>query len=46
MEAFHFAVANEDNNAYVFDMRNLAQPRMVHKVILFYLFDVAYVGDY
>ena len=28
MEAFHFVVANEDNNAYVFDMRNLSQPRM------------------
>lgn len=31
MEPFHFAVANEDHNCYIFDMRNLGQARNVYK---------------
>ncbi|CAJ0963332.1 unnamed protein product, partial [Mesorhabditis belari] len=30
MEAFVFAVANDDYNAYSFDMRNLVNPRRIH----------------
>ncbi|KXS13772.1 WD40 repeat-like protein [Gonapodya prolifera JEL478] len=30
-EPFNFAVANEDHNAYLFDMRNLAQSRLIYK---------------
>uniref|UniRef100_A0A6B2L418 DDB1- and CUL4-associated factor 13 n=1 Tax=Arcella intermedia TaxID=1963864 RepID=A0A6B2L418_9EUKA len=30
MEAFHFTVANEDHNAYTFDMRNLGKAMYTH----------------
>lgn len=31
MEAFSFTCANEDYNLYTFDIRNLSEPRRVHK---------------
>ena len=27
----NFSIANEDHNAYTFDMRNLSRARVVHK---------------
>lgn len=41
-EPINFTLANEDNNLYTFDMRNLATPRMIHKDHVSAVMDVAY----
>jgi DDB1- and CUL4-associated factor 13 len=41
-EPFNFALANEDNNIYTFDMRNLNKALMVHKDHVSAVLDVAF----
>jgi DDB1- and CUL4-associated factor 13 len=41
-EPMNFTLANEDNNLYTFDMRNLQTPRMIHKDHVSAVMDVAY----
>lgn len=41
-EPINFTLANEDNNLYTFDMRNLTTPRMIHKDHVSAVMDVAY----
>ena len=41
-EPFNFVLANEDHNAYTFDMRNLDQPLMIHKDHVSAVMDVSF----
>mmetsp|Transcript_16779 Transcript_16779/g.25214 ORF Transcript_16779/g.25214 Transcript_16779/m.25214 type:complete len:449 (+) Transcript_16779:119-1465(+) len=41
-EPFNFVLANEDNNLYTFDMRNLSKAKMVHKDHVSAVLDVAF----
>lgn len=42
MEPFNFVLANEDNNVYSFDMRNLSKALMIHKDHISAVMDVAF----
>lgn len=42
MEPFNFVLANEDNNLYSFDMRNLSQSLLVHKDHVSAVMDIAF----
>ena len=41
-EPMNFAIANEDHNAYTFDMRNLSRARIVHKDHVMAVMDVSF----
>ena len=41
-EPMNFAIANEDHNAYTFDMRNLSKARVVHKDHVGAVMDVSF----